>query len=341
MKRGFGSDNHSGVHPEIMDALAGINKEHVIAYGNDEYTESAVRKFKEYFGEEINVYFVFTGTAANILGLSNLIEPYNAVICTDIAHLNIHECGGIERFNHNKLLTVPSNDGKLSVERIQHFVDYIDNEHMVQPRAVSIAQATEFGTVYTVDEIKEISDFTKKHDMFLHMDGARISNAAVYLDMEFMEFTRDAGIDILSFGGTKNGIMYGEAVVFFDKNLSENFKFIRKQGMQLASKMRFIAAQFETFLSNDLWRRNAKHSNSMAQYLKEQLSGIPEVKITQKVESNAVFAVLPKEYVYEVQKKYFFHFWDEQNCEIRLMASFDTINEDVDGFVRYLKELIK
>ena len=342
MKRGFGSDNHAGVHPEILNAIINVNKEHSIAYGGDEYSKEAVIKFKEHFGEDIEVYFVFNGTAANVLGITAVTNPFNAIICANTAHLNLDECGAPERFSGCKLLTIPSKNGKITIEQIEEFIVGVKDVHRSQPKVISITQATEYGTVYKIDEIEKIAHFLKKNDLILHMDGARISNAAVSLGASLRDVTCNAGVDVLSFGGTKNGMMYGEAVVVFNKNLSKNLGFIRKQGMQLASKMRFIAAQFSAILSNNLWYKNAEHSNTMAKYLEEKLKNIPQVKITQPVESNAIFAILPDKYVPSLQEEYNFHVRDMSGPpEARLMPSFDTTKEDIDGFVELLHNLIE
>jgi threonine aldolase len=340
ISRGFASDNNAGVHPEILKAIDEVNQGHVIAYGDDPYTAQAIDKFKEHFGNDIDVYFVFNGTAANVLGITALTRSFNSIICSDLAHLHVDECGAPEKYTGCKLLTVPSPDGKLTVEGIQGHLHGFDFEHHAQPKVVSITQATEMGTVYRPEEIREIADLVHSYNMYLHMDGARLSNAAVSLNCGFRNITVEAGVDVLSFGGTKNGMMFGEAIVFFNKNLTGNFKYIRKQGMQLGSKMRFISAQFNALLSNDLWRRNAKHSNEMAKYLEEKVKHIPGIKITQPVEANAVFAILPADSIPELQKQFFFYVWDETTSEVRWMTSFDTTKEDIDRFALTLENIL-
>jgi threonine aldolase len=340
ISRGFASDNNAGVHPEILKAIDEVNQGHVIAYGDDPYTAQAIDKFKEHFGNDIDVYFVFNGTAANVLGITALTRSFNSIICSDLAHLHVDECGAPEKYTGCKLLTVPSPDGKLTIEGIQGHLHGFDFEHHAQPKVVSITQATEMGTVYRPEEIREIADLVHSYNMYLHMDGARLSNAAVSLNCGFRNITVEAGVDVLSFGGTKNGMMFGEAIVFFNKNLTGNFKYIRKQGMQLGSKMRFISAQFNALLSNDLWRRNAKHSNEMAKYLEEKVKHIPGIKITQPVEANAVFAILPAESIPELQKQFFFYVWDETTSEVRWMTSFDTTKEDIDRFALTLENIL-
>ena len=339
-RRGFASDNNAGVHPNILRALAEVNDGHVIAYGDDPYTKKANSDLREIFGQEVEPFFVFIGTAANVLGLSTITRPYHAVICPETAHINVDECGAPEKFTGCKLLGCSTPDGKLTVDMIASHMHGIDFEHHVQPRVVSITQATELGTVYTIDEIREIASYTHKHGMLLHMDGARISNAAVSLGCGFYEMTGGAGVDVLSFGGTKNGMIYGEAIIFFNQALCEDFKYRRKQGMQLASKMRFIAAQFSAFLENDLWKINASNANRMAQKLYEAVRGIPGVEMTRRVESNAVFAKVPAHIIPALQEEFFFYVWDEESSEVRWMCSFDTSEEDIESFASLLRSLL-
>ena len=338
--KGFASDNHSGVHPNILRAIESANAGYANAYGDDEYTKRAIKKFKKHFGDNVDVYFIYNGTAANILGLKTVINSFNSIICAETAHLNVHECCGPENFMGCKLIAVPTIDGKLTIKQIKPYVFGFGNPHRAQPKVISITQPTELGTVYTDEEIRELSNFAHKNQMFIHMDGARLCNAAAYLNVGMKDITGKVGVDILSFGGTKNGMMFGDAVIFFNKNLSNNFIFIRKQGMQLASKMRFISVQFEAFLSNDLWLKNAKHSNRMAQLLYKKIRDIQQIKITQKVETNAVFAIIPKRYIPILQRRYFFHVYNELKSEIRLMCSFDTSKEDIMDFSETIKKTI-
>jgi len=339
--RSFASDNNAGVHSEVIEAIAAANAGHVIAYGDDPYTARAVEQFQKHFGKDIAVYFVFGGTGANVLGLQAVTKSYNAVICAETAHINVDECGAPEKFTGCKLLCVSTPDGKIRAEQIRPFLHGVGFEHHVQPGVVSISQATEMGTVYTQREVKTLSGFAHKHNMLLHMDGARIANAAVSLNASFKEIAKDAGVDVLSFGGAKNGMMYGEAVVFFDRQLAADFKYIRKQGMHLPSKMRFIAAQFEALLSGDLWRRSAAHANRMAQLLASELAKIPRITITQKVEANGVFALVPQKYIALLQKKYFFYVWNDETSEIRLMTSFDTTEQDIAEFIGLVRKIVK
>jgi threonine aldolase len=336
--RGFASDNNAGVHPDIMEAIIKANQGHAIAYGGDVCTQRAVAKFKEHFGPDVDVFFVFIGTAANVLGLRAATQSFNSIICANTAHINVDESTAPEKFTGCRLVPVQTPDGKLTVKLIQPHVHGFGFEHHAQPGVISITQSTEMGTLYTPDEIKDITSFAHDNNMLVHVDGARLANAAVSLGLSFKEITGDCGVDVLSFGGTKNGLMYGEAIIFFNRELSDNFKYIRKQGMQLASKMRFIAAQFEAYLSNNLWAKNALHSNKMATLLFQALKDIKEIKITQKVQANSVFAIVPKQLVPVLQEEYFFYTWDDEKSEVRWMTSFDTKEEDIEDFVKLIRE---
>jgi threonine aldolase len=339
--KNFASDNNAGAHPEILKAIAIVNEGYFPAYGDDPYTASAVNKFREHFGPEIDVYFVFIGTAANVLGLKTVTESFNSIICAESAHINVDECGAPEKFIGCKLVTVPTSDGKLTVDQIASQLHTLENQHHNQPKVVSISQSTEYGTVYTQAEIRALAEFAHQYGLLLHVDGARIANAAASLNLKLKEITADAGVDLLSFGGTKNGLIFGEAVIFFNPALSRNFKFLRKQAMQLMSKMRFVAAQFEALLSNDLWLRNAQNANAMARLLAKEIAAVPGVRVTQKVEANAVFALIPPQFIPLIQEKYFFYVWNERTSEVRLMTAFDTTEEDVRDFVRVVREVVK
>lgn len=339
MKKTFASDNYAGVHPEVMQALTKANIGHASSYGADEYTERAVQKFNEFFGKDIEIFFVYNGTGANVLGLSAVTHSFNSIICSDLAHINVDESTAPEKFMGAKLVNIPTKDGKIYADEIENRIIRLDDQHHPQFKVISISQTTEYATVYSIDEIKAISKVAKKYNMIFHMDGSRISNAAVSLGKNFRDFTGDAGVDVLSFGGTKNGMMFGEAVVFFNPKSAEYFKYIRKQGMQLHSKMRFISAQFEALLSNDLWRKNAKHSNDMAKLLEKELIQ-SKVTITQRVDANGIFLILKSAIARELQKDYFFYEWNEKTDEYRMMCSFDTTEEDVRGFGKRLRELL-
>jgi threonine aldolase len=340
--RGFASDNNAGVHPEILEAIARANRGHVVAYGDDPYTQSAVAKFEEHFGSGIDVFFTFNGTGANVLGLQAINRPYHAVLCSDYAHIYSDECAAPEKHTGCKLIPLPHQDGKITLELVRHAYHGIGDQHHAQPRVISITQATEMGTVYQPEEIRALANFAHEREMFLHMDGARIANAAASLGQTLRQATRDLGVDVLSFGGTKNGIMGGEAVVFFDqgsnRDLGRDFLYLRKQGMQLASKMRFIAVQFEALLTGDLWRRSAEHANRMARLLEKAISGIPGVKVAWKVEANGVFAQIPPHAIEKIKARYFFYDWIEEESIVRWMCSFDTTEEDVRDFAKVVTE---
>jgi threonine aldolase len=337
-KRGFGSDNNAGIHPDILKEIISSNTGHAAGYGSDVYTEQAQNIFKEHLGSETETFFVFTGTAANVLGLSGILKSWNSVITASTAHLEGDECGAPEKFIGCKVLVVDAPDGKINPELIEKHMHGIDFEHHSQPKVISITQATEMGTVYSADEIATIASYAHSRSMLLHMDGARIANAAVSLNLPFKAFTTDAGVDVLSFGGTKNGMMCGESICFLKPGLSTDFKYIRKQGMQLASKMRFISAQYIGYFRNDLWKKCASNSNAMAKIFAEKLKQIPEVEVTQKVQSNGVFVIIPDKVAEKMRNFYFFYPWDEKKSEWRLMCSWDTEEGDIEDFVTLLKK---
>jgi len=336
LKRGFASDNNSGVHPAVIEELVSVNRGHVVGYGGDPFTEKAYTMLRKELGSEAEIFFVFTGTAANVLGLAGVARSWNSVLTASTAHIEGDECGAPEKFAGCKVLTVDTPDGKIRPELLKRHMHGFDFEHHSQPAVISISQVTEMGTVYTVDEIKALAGYAHSYNMLLHMDGARLANAAVSLGLPFRAFTTDAGVDILSFGGTKNGMMYGEAVCFLRPGITSGFKFLRKQGMQLASKMRFIAAQYIAYLTGDLWKECAAHSNTMAKELEKRLREIGGVTITQKVESNGIFIIMPPEVAERISKEYFFYSWNEQLSEYRLMTSWDTTSDDVNQFADLL-----
>ncbi|MDP2237217.1 MAG: low specificity L-threonine aldolase [Bacteroidales bacterium] len=339
-RKGFASDNWSGVSPEVMLALQQINQGHHPSYGeNDPLMEQAQQAFRDVFGSESQTFFVYNGTAANVLAVQQLLRSWQAVVAPHSAHLNEDEGGAPEKFTGGKILTVHTENGKILPEQVEPFLNSIGFQHHVQPKLISISQTTEMGTVYSLQEIKALADFAHKNDMYLHMDGARISNAVVALGCSFREMVKDTGVDVLSFGGTKNGLMFGEAVVFLNKELAAGFEYSRKQGMQLASKMRFIIVQFLAYLENDLWKRNALNANIMAKLLGEKIAGVDGLHLSRAVEANGVFAILPKDLIPKLQKEYFFHIWNESQNEVRLMCSFDTTLEDVEGFIAAAERL--
>jgi threonine aldolase len=339
--RSFASDNNAGVHPAVLEAITRANQGHVVAYGDDAYTRSATKKFEEHFGPDIAVFFTFNGTGANVLSLQSLTRPFHSVVCSAFAHIYVDECGAPEKLTGCKLIPLPHRDGKITLDSVREEYHGIGDQHHAQPRVISITQATEMGTVYRPEEIQALARFAHEHDMFLHVDGARIANAAVSLGQNLREATRDLGVDVLSFGGTKNGILGGEAVVFFRRELSRDFLYLRKQSMQLASKMRFIAAQFEALLSGDLWRKSAEHANRMARLLEKEVSRIPQVKVVWKVEANGVFAQIPRHAIEKIKQQYFFYTWIEEESIVRWMCSFDTTEEDVSRFAKVVAEAVK
>jgi threonine aldolase len=338
MKKAFASDNYSGVHPRIMEKLMEVNKGHVPAYGADEYTKEAEEELKKVFGD-VEVEFVFNGTGANVLGLLSMRDQATSVICPENAHIFQDETGAPVKIAELQLLPVSSTDGKLDIEKAKKYLTFKSTIHKPNPKIISITQATENGTIYSLDEIKAISKFAKENGMYLHMDGARISNAAVALGCSLKEITGDLGVDVLSFGGTKNGLMFGEAIIFFDKKLAKNYKQIIKQNLQMNSKMRFMSAQFIPYVKENLWYENAKHANEMAAYFAKELRRIG-IDLTNDVKGNTIFAILPKKIIPEMQEYSYFYVWDEEKGEVRLITSFDTQKEDIDGFIRTLVDKI-
>lgn len=339
--RSFGSDNHSGIHPLILEAITAANTDHSFAYGDDPLTARVIGKFRELFGPQADPYLVFNGTGANVLALRTLTRSYNAVICARTAHINVDECGAPEFQAGCKLLSVDTPDGKLTPERVATQLHGFGFQHHSQPGVVSISQPTELGTLYSVEEIRALADQAHRHGLYLHVDGARFANAVAALGVSPKEMITDTGVDALSFGGTKNGLMLGEAVIFLRPELSKNALYERKQLMQLASKMRFVAAQFEAYLHDDLWLTLAAKSNAAAAYMAARIGEIPEITLTQKVEVNGLFALMPPQAAEKLRENYYFYDWDEARGEVRWMCSFDTTLEDVDGFVEALKQALK
>lgn len=341
--RGFASDNYSGVHPEIMAAIAAANGGHQIAYGDDIYTEKLQQVFASHFGDGVQAFPVFNGTGANVTGLQSMLPRWGAVICTSTAHIHSDENGAPERIGGIKLLTVETPDGKLTPELIDKEAWGWGDEHRAQPGVVSITQTTELGTAYSVAEVTAIAEHTHKLGMKLHMDGARISNAAAALGQPLRAFTTDAGVDVLSFGGTKNGLLFGESIVVLNPEASTGLKYLRKMNMQLSSKMRFVSAQLIALLENDLYLRNASHANAMAARLRGALeAGIADGSISglgfsQPTESNAVFAVLPDGVADTLRESFRFYDWDAAKNEVRWMCGFDTTEADIDTFVAAVK----
>ncbi len=340
IRKNFASDNNAGVHPEIMKAIESANRGHVVGYGDDPFTASAIQRFKEVLGNDIDVYFVYGGTGANVLALQAMLRSHEAVICANTSHINVDECGAPENFTGSKLIPLPSQKGKIEIEQIEPLLESRGFPHHVQPGVISVSQPTELGTVYTIEELQTLSYFAHQNNMRLHVDGARLSNAAAALNCPLHAITADVDVDVLSFGGTKNGLMFGEAVVFFNTDLSHSFKYIRKQGMQLHSKMRYIAAQFNRFLTDDLWLHNALHANEMARYLFKRVSELEGIEVTQAVETNGVFVKLPAGIIEPLQEEYFFYIWNAAMNEVRWMTAWDTTEEDIERFVSALQALL-
>lgn len=336
--RSFASDNNSGVHPLVMEALAKANAEHALGYGDDPWTREAEYKVKEVFGEECRPFFVFNGTGSNAIALQLMTRSFHSVICTQTAHIYVDECGAPAKMTGCQLLAVDTPDGKLTPARIEPHLHVLGDQHHSQPGAVYLSQCTELGTVYTPGELKAITALAHAHGMYVHMDGARIANAAAALGISLKEMTAGCGIDVLSFGGTKNGLMMGECVVVFHPLLAQTARFFRKQSAQLASKMRFLSCQFTAYLTDDLWLTNACRANEMAHLLHSRLSRFPELRFTQKVESNQLFLTMPRHLAAQLLESYFFYYWKEEADEIRLVTSFDTTEEDIRGFVGKLEE---
>ncbi|UYO97728.1 low specificity L-threonine aldolase [Microbacterium sp. M28] len=343
--RGFASDNYSGIHPEILAAITAANDGHQVAYGEDAYTERLQEVFRAHFGADAEAFPVFNGTGANVTGLQSMLPRWGAVISASTAHINVDEGGAPERIGGFKLLTVPTDDGKLTPELVDREAWGWGDEHRAQPLVVSITQSTELGTLYTPDEIRALADHAHERGMKLHLDGARISNAAAALGVPFAAFTRDAGVDVLSFGGTKNGAMLGEAVVVLNPEASTGLIYSRKFNMQLASKMRFVSAQLIALLDGDLWLRNASHSNAMAQRLRSGIEAgladgsIRGVTFTQPTQANGVFATLPEGIADRLRESFRFYDWDAARNEVRWMCSFDTAESDVDAFIAEIGRL--
>ncbi len=337
-ERSFASDNAAPVAPEILEAIARANGGDAVAYGRDPWTASAIERFREHFGAQTDVYFVLTGTAANIVALSCLVKPWEAVLCPANAHLQVDECNALERFAGAKVIPVQTPDGKLTPELLEPHLLVSPEEHHPQPRVITISQSTEYGDVYEPDEITELCTYAHARGLLVHVDGARIANAAASLGTTPRALTVDLGVDVLSFGGAKNGLMFGEAVCFFDPSLSRAAApYVRKQAMQLASKMRYVAVQLEALLTDDLWLRYASHANAMTKRLHERVRSIEGIRVTRPVRCNAIFATLNRDAIARIQREYFFYAYDEALPEIRWMTHWATQPKDVDAFAQCLE----
>ena len=336
--RGFASDNSATIHPDVLAAIARVNVGHAFGYGHDEYTRGVEELVAAQFSQYARAFFVFNGTGANVTSLRAVCRPWEGVICATTAHLNVDECGAPEHIAGVKLLTVEAEDGKLTPELVRRRIDRLGDEHAVQPRVISISQCTELGTVYAVEEMRALGELAREYDLILHIDGARLANAAAALDAKLFATAGDA--DVVSFGGTKCGLLAAEAVVFLRPELADGFLYLRKQSLQLASKMRFLAAQFEALVRDQLWLRCARHANAMAARLAGALADVPGLQITRPVETNAVFAVLPPAVTASLQRDYPFYVWDERTGEVRWMCSWDTTEEDVDTFASAVRDAL-
>ena len=338
--RSFGSDNHSGIHPDIVNAINNANVNHVIAYGDDPYTQKVTEKVSRIFGEKAQFFPMFNGTGANICALKACVQTFHAIISAETGHIFVDECGAPEWLTGASLKSITTSNGKVTPDKLKPFFHQFGFEHHAQPKVLYISQLTELGTAYTIQEIKELADLLHNHNMYLHLDGARIANAAASLGVSLKAITADAGVDILSFGGTKNGMMLGESVITFRSELAENMKYIRKQSAQLYSKMRFCSAQFDAYLENDLWLKNAEHANQMARLLREQLLQIAPFEFTQETEGNIILVKMDPELIENLLKHHFFYIWNENTHEIRLVTSWDTTEEDIKHFTNDVKNLL-
>ena len=335
--KSFASDNNSGVHPQIIEAIIQANQGHAVGYGDDDWTRKTDALFRKTFGDDVQPYYVFNGTGANVVALQALTRSYHSIICASTAHVYSDECGAPAKATAAILKPLVTLSGKLTPDLIMQELHGFGVQHHSQPKVIYISQATEMGTIYSAEEVKTLCNFAHFHNLYVHMDGSRLANACARLGIGMRELSRDCGVDILSLGGTKNGMMMGEAVVAFRPELNESLLYYRKQSAQLYSKMRYLSAQYNAYFENDLWLQNARHSNEMAEYLANQIDGLQGVHFTQKIESNSLFLILPPEVIRKMLENYFFYIWDEATHEIRLVCSWDTSKDDVDAFVNHLK----
>jgi threonine aldolase len=339
--RAFASDNYAGVLPGVMEAIAAANQGHAISYGADEVTARVEALMREQFGPDAHAFLALNGTGANVTGLRAMLKPWQGVVCAGTAHLNVDEGGAPERLGGFKLLTVDTADGKLTPDLVATKVVRVGDEHVVQAGVVSVTQSTELGTLYSLDELRALAEHAHAHGMLFHVDGARLANAAAALGCSLAATSTEIGADVVSFGGTKAGLLLGEAIVVLRPELAPALPYLRKQSMQLASKMRFVAAQFEALLTDELWRRAAAHANAMAARLADGVRELPGVTVTQRVQANGVFAILPPGVAEALQEQWRFYVWDEHTGEVRWMCSWDTTEDDVDAFVRAIAAAVR
>jgi threonine aldolase len=334
----FGSDNHSGTHPLILKAMEDANQGYWHGYGEETYTETIQQKVAALFGKNALALFLMTGTGANVLALQSLIKSYEAILCAETAHINQHEAGAVQKFTQSRLLVIPTPDGKLTPELVAPQINLMTDQHMSQPRIISISQSSEYGTLYSLAEIKALAIYAHAHRLLLHIDGARLANAAVCLNCTLQEMTTDCDVDIVSFGATKNGCMFGEALIFINQPAAaHDAVYYRKQMAQLVSKMRYLTVQMEAYIKDDLWKQNAHNANLMAKYFATRLAEVDNVTVTQAVQVNAVFAILPKAKIPALQEKYHFYTWNDSRNEVRLMCSWNTTKEMIDAFIEDLR----
>lgn len=339
--RSFGSDNNASVHPKIMEALTDANRDQAPGYGDDEWTQRASESVRSLFDGEVLPLFVYNGTGSNMVALQLMTRSYNSILCAETAHIAVDECNAPGKFTGSMLRPVDTPDGKLTPELLRPYLTGFGFEHHSQPGALYVSQCTELGTVYTPEELKALVDFVHGYGLKVHLDGARIANAAVSLGVSIKEISQDCGVDTMTLGGTKNGLMFGECVVVFDKSLFDAAKYVRKQSGQLASKMRYISAQFSAYLENGLWLECAAHANRMAGILYRRLSAIPGIVFTQKVQSNQLFLTMPKKVSEKLSEDYFFYYWNEAVGEVRFVTSFDTVEKDIDNLVAAVETAMK
>lgn len=337
--RGFGSDNHSGVHPRLFAALSQANEGHSPSYGTDDITLKCIARVKELFGSKTEAFFVFNGTAANVLCLRAALKTYESYLASDQSHLHWDECGAPEFFSHCKTLLVPTKNGKIDFSALSKLLVRKGDQHYAQTKLISLTQPTELGTCYSVEELKALISWAQAHQLYVHIDGARLANACWTLQSSFREMTTDLGVDLVSFGGTKNGFLFGEMILILNPQLQKDFQWIRKQSAQLPSKSRFLAAQFLTYFEQDLWIEIASHSGKMAKMLEERIRTIPEMHILYPVESNAVFVRFPRQWLKELRKETFFYVWDENDFSCRLMTSWDTTEAEIERFIKKAEQL--
>ncbi|HUI32511.1 MAG: aminotransferase class V-fold PLP-dependent enzyme [Dysgonamonadaceae bacterium] len=338
--RSFGSDNNSGVHPRIMDAIVASNRDHAIGYGDDDWTREAEKAVQNLLqNDSIKPYFVFNGTGANVIALQACVSSFHSIICASTAHIAVDECGAPTKLTGCHLKEISTKDGKLTPELVYPHLQGFGVEHQSQPKVIAISQTTELGTLYTPKEIKDLADLAHKNDMYLFVDGTRLPNACAISNLSLKEMTVDCGVDIFTFGGTKNGLMMGEVLIALRPELQKNLKYYRKQTCQLFSKMRYLSAQLIPYFNENIWLENAKKSNAAAQKLANEMSRIKGIKITQKVESNAIFFILPKKITDQLRQHYFFYDWDASRNEMRLVCSWDTTEKDVSDFIDYLTKI--